>query len=68
MVGEIGAFAGGEQVFLIALRMYLVSLIAFYRGGRLGLIALEISHSTRAPDFIAALPREVIELLPDVPK
>jgi hypothetical protein len=68
MVGEVWTFAGGEKVFLIALGLYQVGLVALHLSGRFVLIALKISHAACAPDFVAALACEVVELLPDVPK
>jgi hypothetical protein len=68
MVGEVRTFAGGEQVFFVTLGLHLVGLVALHLSGRFVLIALQISHAARAPDFVAALACEVVELLPDVPK
>jgi hypothetical protein len=68
MVREIRTLAAGEQILFVALGIHLVGLIAGDQGRRFGLIALQIPDAAIPPDLVAALPREVIELLTDVPK
>jgi hypothetical protein len=68
VVREVGTFAAGEQILFVALGIHLVGLIACDQGRRFGLIALQIPDAAVPPDLVPALPREVIELLTDVPK
>ena len=67
MVLEVGALAVGEKVFLIALGAYAIGLVAGDRCRCFRLVAFQIPHTTIAPNLIAALACEVIELLADVP-